>query len=287
MREKATATKKLPISATTKTNKMKNTILIIIFSFLTTTAFSQEIKNVAVILPFDNDNVANGYETYLQGQLTQVIIQEEGYKAFTRTDINAIIDEHRFQETGMVNDNERQKIGQMTGATHICVSQFTGTNDNITITAQIINIETGEIEIIVNQNTDNKNIKDVGCSMIIYYLNKYLQPNHSVTSYNNTSEAINFINERLLTTSISIDNKGNVLGIHGNAKWKFKIQTVGIAYNCRDCDIVELIEHYVNFFCDNCIRENGKKINQQSFSCKTKKDAQDVVKAFQFIQSKF
>lgn len=68
-----------------------------------------------------NNKVESGYETLIQSNLTEVIAEVPSYKAFTRTDVDAISDEHHFQRTGQVKDEDIEEIGKMTGATHICI----------------------------------------------------------------------------------------------------------------------------------------------------------------------
>ena len=272
---------------------MKNTILVLIFALITTTAFTQE-ANVAIIYPFDKyDNVKTTNEIYLQSQLSEKIIDAEFYNAFTRSDINAIIDEHRFQETGMVNDDEIQKIGDMTGATHICVSNFIAQNNNVILTAKIIEIETGQI--IAEQSVETENTYSLiqsYCRTIASYLNKKLPPIQQIyptISYSNVNEAVIFINERIIYDSISIENNG-IVWIGSFAK--FKITKIIFSYSYSD--FMNKKKYGVAITCknNNCITEhnyNGhkQKKSQTYTECRTKKDAQDVVKAFQFIQSQF
>ncbi len=267
---------------------MKKTILVLILTFIITTAFTQEQdNNIVVLLPFDINNVANRHETYLQSQLIEYIQKSNNYSIYTRGgDINAMVDEYHFQETGMVKDDERIKIGEMTAATHICVSSFDATGDKITIIAKIINIKTGEIEFAVSYKTETEHI-DGACRRVAddLYI-KILAVNHSYiyTSYDNINEAINFINERLVRYSASIDNRGKMFVQRNKYEnYTFKISKVTITYRCRTYYSCKVI-----FSCDNCIKnENNNKETSFEIDCKSQKDAQDVLKAFQFIQNQF
>ena len=270
---------------------MKNTILTIILALITTTAFSQKIANVAIIYPFDlSKNIDNAHEIFLQSELTKKIISVENYSAFTRTDINAIIDEHHFQETGMVKDDERQKIGDMTGATHICVSKFENQNENVIITAKIIVIETGEIIAEANCTPDKEYFEQYFdaihdcCRALPYRLKLPIVTNYSVIFYNKINEAIDFINERILKVSITIDNEG-LIWIGGALK--FEISKVIFSYYFLD---FRAGQHQVKISCKKgkCIKWSyGSNLKATFLECRTKKDAQDVIKAFQFIQSQF
>mgnify|MGYP006285171319 CR=1 FL=1 len=124
---------------------MRKFILTIVSVFVVLNVYAQE-KNVAVIAPFDyEDKVELMYEKLIKSKLQEVIAEASNYNAFTRTDIDAIVDEQHFQRTGMVKDEEIRKIGEMTGATHICVSELTTADKYMTIAARIINIETAQV----------------------------------------------------------------------------------------------------------------------------------------------
>ena len=269
---------------------MKNLILVFIFALTITTVFSQDPENnIVVLLPFDIDNISNGHETYLQSQLIENIKKSGHYSIYTRgDDINAMVDEYHFQETGMVKDDERIKIGEMTPATHICVSCFVPTDNEVTVIAKIINIKTGEIEFAVSYKTTRDHTEGA-CRRIAddLYI-KILATNHNYiyTSYNNVNEAINYINERLERHTVSINRKGEVFAQIDNISvysYSFKISKVTITYRCRTYYSCKII-----FSCNNCIKNgyNNKKSSCE-IDCKTEKDTQDLVKAFQFIQSQF
>ena len=238
----------------------KNTILTIIFALITIIAFTQEVKevNVAIIYLFDkNNNIEKENETYLQSQLTEKIVEAEHYTAFTRTDINAIVDEYNFQETGMVKDDERQKIGQMTGATHICVSNFINGNNSIIIIAKIIEIKTGKI--IVEQNIEiNKKYINNDYEVINSYSENIsenlhvalptIQSRHQTMSYNNINEGITYINERIVEDNISIDKK-----IVWSSYRNFKINKVIFSYGYEKCSYRDKedkrTQHFVEIIC--------------------------------------
>lgn len=125
---------------------MRKFILTLVSVFVVLNVCGQE-KNVAVIAPFDYENkVELMYEKLIKSKLQEVIAEASNYNAFTRTDIDAIVDEQHFQQTGMVKEEEIKKIGEMTGATHICVSELTTADEYITIAGRIINIETAQVE---------------------------------------------------------------------------------------------------------------------------------------------
>jgi formylglycine-generating enzyme required for sulfatase activity len=81
----------------------------------------------------------------VRGELRKAITNQNGYKAFTRTDIDRLMKEHGFQNSGMVSDDQRKQLGKMSGADYICVSTLTKSNTQFYLEAYLIEVETGEI----------------------------------------------------------------------------------------------------------------------------------------------
>lgn len=81
----------------------------------------------------------------VRGELRKAIGNQAGYQAFTRTDIDQLMKEHGFQNSGMVSDAQRKKLGEMSGADYICVSTLTKSESQFYLEAYLIEVETGEI----------------------------------------------------------------------------------------------------------------------------------------------
>lgn len=106
-----------------------------------------QVKNVAMLEPVAvTDDVSVIVKRMIRGELTKSISKEDGFNAFTREDIDKMLKEHNFQESGMVNDEQRLKLGEMTGADYICISKVTKDGDSYYLEAFLIHCETGKIE---------------------------------------------------------------------------------------------------------------------------------------------
>jgi len=111
-----------------------------------------QTRKVAILETVDRQNqVTYGVKLMLRGYLAEAVTNTAGYEAYDRTDLNKILDEHEFQRTGLVSDEEIKKIGQMTGVQYILVAE-TGKMDeeNMFITAKILNVETARVEMTTN-----------------------------------------------------------------------------------------------------------------------------------------
>ncbi len=87
----------------------------------------------------------------VRGELRKELGRHPGYQVVTRLDVDAILKEMGFQQSGMVNDAQRKKVGDMTGAQYICVSTITRYSTQLYIEAYLVNVETGQMNNPVTQ----------------------------------------------------------------------------------------------------------------------------------------
>lgn len=83
----------------------------------------------------------------LNSSLTTAISTTEGYEAYDRIDLSSVLDEQSFQRTGMVSDAEIHKIGEMTGASFVLITEAAPMDEShLVATAKIVNVESAKIE---------------------------------------------------------------------------------------------------------------------------------------------
>ena len=112
-------------------------------------------KRVAVVPPTATEGVAPIDVSIVRGKLVQYISAMQGYEAFTRNDIDQIVDqiiiEMDLQRSGMLNEANRKTLGTLQGADLILVSTLTYGKGRLNVEASLLNIETGTIEKSVSQ----------------------------------------------------------------------------------------------------------------------------------------
>ena len=81
----------------------------------------------------------------VRGEIRKALVNQAGYQAFSRTDIDQMMKEQKFQQSGMVSDDQRKRIGVMSGADYICVSTVSKGTAQYYLEAYLIDVETGEI----------------------------------------------------------------------------------------------------------------------------------------------
>jgi formylglycine-generating enzyme required for sulfatase activity len=128
-----------------------NRIVILLLAIMSASVVWGQEKKVAMLEPIvKGGSVTQIEKDIILGTLEEAITNVPGYRAFTRLDVNQITKELSFQQSGMVDETQRKKIGQLSGASLICISQLTA-GDNILIKSSLVEVETGEIINTVNQ----------------------------------------------------------------------------------------------------------------------------------------
>ena len=119
------------------------TKFILFFLMLLTGSLSAQIKRVAILETVDKENqIDYAYELLLRSNLSNAITSISGYEAYDRTDIDAIMSEQSFQRTGLVNNDQIKRLGEMTGANYILVAEIAKSGQQIIILSKLLDVET-------------------------------------------------------------------------------------------------------------------------------------------------
>ena len=130
--------------------RLIQTIALILSTIVSIYAQEQEaVKGVAILKTVDEvGDVKQGIKLNLRATLAYAINHVPGYVAYDRVNLDGIMDEHKFQRSGIVDDNQIKQIGKATGAQYILIAEVAYFDEqNITVTASIIDIETTRIKL--------------------------------------------------------------------------------------------------------------------------------------------
>lgn len=138
---------------------MKKNFLSLIAIFMlsiVSTPIAAQIK-VAILEPIvETGQVSAIYKSVLRSKLVSSISNEEvNYEAFTRSDIDAIMREQRFQNNEILDDDMRIRLGNLGGVDCICVSKLAEGSGYINIDIMLINVKSGKIESVANKLISN------------------------------------------------------------------------------------------------------------------------------------
>lgn len=127
---------------------------IFLFCLLLSTVltFAQGTKKVAILETVDRENALSyGVKLMVRSYLSEAVTNTFGYEAYDRTDLQQIFNEQDFQRTGNVSDEEIKRIGKMTGAQYVLVTEASKLDErNLFITSKILNVETARVEKTAN-----------------------------------------------------------------------------------------------------------------------------------------
>ena len=133
------------------------TILFILLLF--SAMVSAQVKRIAVLETVDKENkVSYANKLVLRTSLSKAIANTPGYEVYDRTDVDAIMSEHTFQRTGLVNSDQIKRLGEMTGAQYILVAEAVKINaQNLFVTAKLLDVETARTIVteMLEINTDH------------------------------------------------------------------------------------------------------------------------------------
>ena len=114
--------------------------------------FAQNTKKVAILEVVDREGrLSYSQKLILRSSMARAVSNTDGYEAYDRSDVDMIMSEQDFQRTGLVRDEEIQKLGEMTGVSLILVTEGVLTGDNnIYVTAKILHVGTGKVIMMDN-----------------------------------------------------------------------------------------------------------------------------------------
>lgn len=127
-------------------------------------------------------------KSMIRGEMTKAIASQEGYSAFSRTDIDQIMKEQNFQSSGMVDDNTRKRIGALQGVDFVCITKITKEGNAYYLEANLVDIETGQISSPATQygelqNGGFGNMREVCENLALELVGGRGNTNTSTTSY--------------------------------------------------------------------------------------------------------
>lgn len=111
-------------------------------------------KKVALLEPRAGEGseaIAAMEKAMIRGEMRKALVQMDGYEAFTRSDIDQMMNEQGFQRSGNVSESTIHKLGEMTGADYICITTITKASGEFYLEAYLIDIETGQMSSPASQ----------------------------------------------------------------------------------------------------------------------------------------
>lgn len=81
----------------------------------------------------------------IRGEICYAISSNSNFHAFTRSDVDQLLEEHKYQANGLISASDRKQIGVMSGIDEICDLTVDVEDGRMLIEASLIDINSGEI----------------------------------------------------------------------------------------------------------------------------------------------
>lgn len=121
-------------------------ILIAAIMLATSCSVFAQCKTVAIPEIVDKTGkLAPAIKSMLRNSFSESVNAIPGFASYDRTsDIDAILDEHMFQQSGLVGESSRKQL-RMTGAKYLLIAEASVFNGQLYVTAKIVDVETARI----------------------------------------------------------------------------------------------------------------------------------------------
>lgn len=120
-------------------------LIIIVLTIFTSSLIAQEDKKVAVFDPVTDVN--NTIVEIVREEISSIIVNAEGYVALERQLINKVLEENKFQASGLVGESQVSEMGKVMGADYVLVTTLSAVSTNYYISCKIIEVATAHIEM--------------------------------------------------------------------------------------------------------------------------------------------
>lgn len=123
---------------------MKRCIFLLVMLAFVQALMAQD-KKVAVLNPICRDNsVSNIYHSIVRGSFESVASVTSGYEAFDRSALDAIIQEHNLERTGLFDEDQIRQIGRFVGVDYVLVTDISADEGYLMVVAKILDVETAQ-----------------------------------------------------------------------------------------------------------------------------------------------
>ncbi|MBL7010018.1 MAG: PEGA domain-containing protein [Candidatus Marinimicrobia bacterium] len=120
---------------------------IFIFTILLTNIFAQDIKPNIAVLDFDANNITKSEAAILTDRLRTELFEIGAFNVIERSVMEEVLKEQGFQQSGCTTAECAVEVGKLVGVEFMVGGAIGKLGSIFTVTARIINVETGELTI--------------------------------------------------------------------------------------------------------------------------------------------
>ncbi len=141
-------------------------------------------KATYAFLDFNTDNKNLLVEKYITDALTEAVFNTGKVKIIERDNLEKIINEQKFQSSGLVDETQAANIGNIAGVEYVCYGTIKEIDNGYTVNARVVDVETGEICAMSRTNVtkDSYLAKNDGISSVSSSAKKTVTPSVKKTN---------------------------------------------------------------------------------------------------------
>ena len=102
-------------------------------------------KNSVAFVALTSDQKNIFIENYVTDALTQAVFETGSVKIIERKNLEKILDEQKFQSSGLVDDSSAKDIGKIAGVDYVCYGDMKDIGNEITVNIRLVDVESGEV----------------------------------------------------------------------------------------------------------------------------------------------
>ena len=105
----------------------------------------KDSKATYAFLDFSTDNKNSSVEKYITDALTEAVFNTGKVKIIERANLEKILNEQKFQASGLVDESQAANIGNIAGVEYVCYGTIKEIDNGYTVSARVVDVESAEI----------------------------------------------------------------------------------------------------------------------------------------------
>jgi TolB-like protein len=144
-------------------------LVMLVFS-LTLTALPVGAQSTIAVVPFENVNGDRSLDWLSAGipeTITNSLLAVKGIVLVDRVQLRKVMDEQKFQWSGMADERTAVKLGKIAGASIMVVGAFQKFGETVRLTARFVDVESARVLHTAQATGDLKNIFDLQDKIVL------------------------------------------------------------------------------------------------------------------------
>lgn len=132
---------------------MKTNVCIVLFIFIINSSYSANVdKEHIAIFDFEYYGITKDNAIIISELFRSEVVNINYFVAVERDKLNKVFEEQALQQSGCTSNECIINVGKLIGVDKVVLGRITGTGDNVFISVRKLDIESGKIDLSINEN---------------------------------------------------------------------------------------------------------------------------------------